>query len=186
VRARPDLTQAVVAHLGSGCSVTAVVEGRSRHTTMSLTPTGGMMSATRTGDLDPEIVLFLIEECGYDVPTLRDRLDRHSGLAGVSGGRSDIRDLLAVEGIDPDARLAVELFVQSATAAIATCALALDRFDALVFTGGVGENSPIIRERVLRRLERLVARPVDVVVVPADEQLVMDDEVRHLIGAPNG
>jgi acetate kinase len=183
LRARPGLDHAVVAHLGSGCSVTAVADGRSRYTTMSLTPTGGMMSATRSGDLDPEIVLYLVEQAGYDVPSLRQLLDRHSGLAGLSGGRSDIRDLLAAEGTDPDARLAVEIFVQATATAIATSALHLDRFEVLVFTGGVGEHSTTVRERVLDLLSRLVDRGIDVTVVHADEQVVIDDEVRRLLSA---
>lgn len=186
LRARPGLDHAVVAHLGSGCSVTAVEGGRSRYTTMSLTPTGGMMSATRSGDLDPEVVLYLIEQVGYDVPSLRELLDRQSGLAGVSGGRSDIRDLIAVEGTEPGARLALELFVRSTAAAITTAALALGRFDTLVFTGGVGEHSATTRERVLALVDRLIARAIEVVVVPADEQVVIDDEVRRLLSRQTG
>jgi acetate kinase len=186
LRAAPDLDNVVIAHLGSGCSVTAVAGGRSRHTTMSLTPTGGMVSATRSGDLDPEVVLYLIEEHGYDVPALRELLDRQSGLAGVGGGRGDLRELLAAEGADPEARLAVELFVRSTAAAVATCALTLDRFDTLVFTGGVGENSPVVRARVVDLLARLTDRTLDVRVVPADEQVVIDDEVRVALAGPNG
>jgi acetate kinase len=181
LRALPDLDHAVVAHLGSGCSVTAVEGGRSKYTTMSMTPTGGMMSATRSGDLDPEVVLYLIEEAGYDVASLRQLLDRRSGLAGVSGGAGDIRELLAAETTDPDARLAVEMFVRSTAAAIMTCALALDRFETVVFTGGVGENSALVRERVLVLLRRLLPHGVDVQVSAADEQVVIDDEVRRLL-----
>ena len=182
LRSQPDLDDVVIAHLGSGCSVTAVSGGRSRHTTMSLTPTGGMLSATRSGDLDPEIVLFLIEQEGYDVPALRELLDRHSGLAGIAGGRSDLRELLEAEPTDGAARLAVEAFVRATATAIAGCALALDRFDALVFTGGIGEHATSIRERVVDRLARLGAGSVEVRVVPADEQVVIDDEVRSLLG----
>jgi acetate kinase len=197
VRAVPDLGQAVVAHLGSGCSVTAVADGRSRHTTMSLTPTGGMMSATRSGDLDPEIVLFLIEECGYDVPTLRDRLDRHSGVAGLAGGTSDVRAVeLAARDGDPVAAVALDVFVQAAASSIAACALHLDRFETLVFTGGVGEHSEDIRSRICSLLltvrsdrtsgtegsAALQQSGVRVLVVPADEQIVMDDEARALLG----
>jgi acetate kinase len=199
LRARPDLGQAVVAHLGSGCSVTAVADGRSRHTTMSLTPTGGIMSATRAGDLDPEIVLYLIEECGYAVGDLREVLDRRSGLAGLSGGRHDVRDLLAAEADDDDedARLSLDVFVHQVASAVATCALTLDRFDTLVFTGGVGEHAAEIRRRVALALLHLrgttstddVPDPVAalgssgirVLVVPADEQAVMDDEARKLL-----
>ena len=96
LHARPDLGQAVIAHLGSGCSVTAVADGRSRHTTMSLTPTGGMVSATRTGDLDPEIVLYLIEEHGYSVERAARRCSTATAAWPASpDGRHDVRDLLA-------------------------------------------------------------------------------------------
>ncbi|MFL6099421.1 MAG: acetate/propionate family kinase [Actinomycetales bacterium] len=186
LRARPDLDNAVIAHLGSGCSVTAVSGGRSRHTTMSMTPTGGMVSATRSGDLDPEIVLYLIEDLGYDVPTLRELLDRHSGLAGVAAGRHDLRELLAAEADDENARLAVELFVRSTATAVVTCALVLDRFDTLVFTGGVGEHAAVVRERVMALLSRIGARPAETCVVAADEQIVIDSEVRRLLTGPNG
>lgn len=186
LRAAPELDNVVVAHLGSGCSVTAVAGGVSRHTTMSLTPTGGMPSATRSGDLDPEIVLYLIEECGYDVPALRELLDRESGLAGLAEGRGDLRDLLAAEAGDPDAGLAVDVFVHATAAAIVACALALDRFDALVFTGGVGEHADPVRERVLGRMKRIGVSPNDVRVIAADEQVVIDDEVRALLAPPNG
>jgi acetate kinase len=197
LRARPDLDQAVVAHLGSGCSVTAVADGRSRHTTMSLTPTGGIMSATRAGDLDPEIVLYLIEECGYAVGDLRQLLDRRSGLAGLAGGRHDVRDLLAAEADDGDARLSLDVFVHQVASAAAACALTLDRFDTLVFTGGIGEHAAEIRSRVTLALLRLrgttsaddvpdpvaalTSSGVRVLVVPADEQAVMDDEARKLL-----
>lgn len=203
LRAVPDLGPAVVAHLGSGCSVTAVADGRSQHTTMSLTPTGGMVSASRTGDLDPEVVLYLLEQGGYSVGDLRTLLDRRSGLAGLAGGRSDIRVLMAAT--DPEAVLAVDVFVRSAASAIATCALALDRFETLVFTGGIGEHSAQVRDRVCALLLRLrgaiggagsgvgsvvpeggaeaalTASGVRVLVVPADEQAVLDDETRALL-----
>jgi acetate kinase len=181
LRALPGLDHALVAHLGSGCSVTAVEGGRSRYTTMSMTPTGGMMSATRSGDLDPEVVLYLIEEAGYDVTSLRELLDRRSGLAGLSGGSSDMRELLGAETTDADARLAVELFVRSTAAAVMTCALALDRLETVVFTGGVGEHAAVVRERVLALLQHVLPRGVEVRVAAADEQVVIDDEVRRLL-----
>jgi acetate kinase len=197
LRARPDLSQLVVAHLGSGCSVTAVADGRSRHTTMSLTPTGGMMSATRSGDLDPEILLYLVEEAGLSVERLRDLLDRHSGLAGLADGRHDIRDLLSAT--DAAAALALDVFVHQAAGAVASCAMTLDRFDTLVFTGGVGEHSDVVRQRICELLLRLrpstagppaagadpiaglPASGVQVLVVPADEEAVLDDEARALV-----
>ena len=191
----PDLGGAVIAHLGSGCSVSAVQDGRPRHTTMSLTPTGGMVSATRTGDLDPEIVLYLIEEHGYSIERLRTLLDHSSGVAGITGGRHDMRDL----GHGSDAELAVDVFVTSAAMAIAGCAVTLDRWDALVFTGGIGENDGGLRQQICRAL--LVVRGVlpatdpamalsetgvAVHVVAADEAAVMDRSARRLTNAAGG
>lgn len=100
VDATHNLGRAVIAHLGSGCSVTAVHDGHSVHTSMSLTPTGGVMSATRSGDLDPEIPLLLLDQPDATAGTVRDLLDRHSGLAGIAHGLHDIRDLLAVRDHD--------------------------------------------------------------------------------------
>jgi acetate kinase len=191
----PELDQAVIAHLGSGCSVTAVAGGRPRHTTMSLTPTGGMVSGTRTGDLDPEIVLYLIEQHGYRVDQLRDAFDQRSGLAGIAGGRHDLRDLLGAG--DPAAELALDIFVNSAAMAIASCATTLDHWQALVFTGGVGEHAEPVRERICARLlairgtgptadpdgsvERLRATGLRVLAVAADEEAVLDRLARQLL-----
>lgn len=174
---RPDIGNAVVAHLGSGCSVTAIAaDGHPRHTTMSLTPTSGMVSATRTGDLDPEVTLYLIQQHGYTADGLRGLYDHRSGLAGIAGGRRDVRDLLSAD--DHDAELAIEMFVYSAAMAIASCAVALDGWDTLVFTGGIGEHSADIRDRICARL-RLAG--VAITVVAADEERVMDVQVRELV-----
>jgi acetate kinase len=179
LHARPDLDQAVIAHLGSGCSVTAVANGRPRHTTMSLTPTAGMVSGTRSGDLDPEIVLYLLEEIGYSVERLRNILDRESGLAGLAGNRHDVRDLLSARTSgDDEADLALEIFVSSAAMAIASCSTVLDRWTALVFTGGVGEHAQPIRDEICARLR---LNGVEVAVVTADEESVLDRLARELL-----
>lgn len=172
-----DLGRAVVAHLGSGCSVTAVDGGRSLHTSMSFSPTGGTVSATRAGDLDPEVLLFLIEQ-GWSVPELRTLVDRRSGLAGVSGGTSDVRDLLDHRGDDPAADLALRMFVRSVAQSVAAAAAVLDGWDTLVFTGGVGEHSAEIRDAVLTRLAHLGEPRVE--VVATDEEAVMDRLARTL------
>ncbi len=180
--ARPDLTDLVVAHLGSGCSVTAVGGDRlPRHTSMAFSPDSGMMSATRTGDLDPEILLYLIERHGHSPADLREEVNRRSGLAGVSGGVRDMRDLLASQA--PDSRLAVEMFVSSAAMAVAAAATTLDQWSHLVFTGGVGEHSAEIRDRIRARL-RLGG--VQDHVVHVDEERVMDREARLLTGPGSG
>lgn len=177
--ARPNLTNAVIAHLGSGCSVTAIGQDRlPQHTTMSFTPIGGMMSATRPGDIDPEVLLYLMEHHGYTTQQLRDEVEDRAGLIGVSDGRRDIRDLEAAG--DHDAGLALEMFVTSASMAIAACATTLDRWDHLVFTGGIGEHATSVRDRIVHRL-RLGDTAVD--VVPADEERVMDQETRRVLTA---
>jgi acetate kinase len=195
LHAKPDLGGAVIAHLGSGCSVTAVADGLPRHTSMSFTPTSGTVSTTRSGDLDPEIVLFLIEEHGFSVERLRGLLDRSSGVAGIAGGRRDLRDLLASD--DADAALAFDVFVTDIAMTIAACATTLDDWDSLVFTGGIGENSDIVRDRILDRLITLRAGPsgdpdrarafaatgVRVLVVPADEEGVLDRLSRAFVSA---
>jgi acetate kinase len=174
---RPDIGDAVIAHLGSGCSVTAVgADGKPRHNTMSFTPTAGMMSATRTGDLDPEIALYLIDQHGYTADRLRDLFNRDSGLAGVADGRRDLRDLES--STDDDAALALDMFVQSAAMAIAACATTLDNWQTLVFTGGIGEHAASVRERICARLR---CNDVEIAVVAADEERVMDRLTRALI-----
>lgn len=196
--AHPDLGNVVVAHLGSGCSVTAVQDGRPRHTSMSMTPTSGMVSATRAGDLDPEIALYLIQQHGYDPDRLRTLLDRSSGLAGIAGGRHDIRDLL--DAPDEPAKLAVEIFFASAAMTIAGCASRLSSWQSLVFTGGIGANSPEVRNGICERLLAVRgSRPSDpagsdgvsslratglrVLAVPADEESVLDRLSRQLLGS---
>jgi acetate kinase len=155
IDAVPDLGGAVIAHLGSGCSVTAVRNGRSVHTSMSLTPTGGVMSATRSGDLDPAIPLLLLDRPDATTDTVRDLLDQDSGLAGIAHGLHDVRDLLAARHHDPAADLALKVFTRNVAMAVAAAATALPRWDSLVFTGGIGEHSPAVCGEICRRLTSL-------------------------------
>ena len=145
---------------------------------MSFSPDSGMISATRAGDLDPEILLYLIEHHGHSPADLREEVNRRSGLIGISGGLRDLRDLM--DSGSEDAHLAVEMFVASAAMAVAAAATTLERWDSLVFTGGVGEHVEEIRTRVCDRLR--LADAVEVDVVPADEERVMDGQARRLVG----
>jgi len=210
VDAAPDLGDAVVAHLGSGCSVTAVSDGRSVHTSMSLTPTSGVMSATRSGDLDPEIPLLLLDQPEATADTVRDLLDRHSGLAGIAHGLHDVRDLVAARDHDLAADLALRVFTRDVAMGVAAAAVALPRWDTLVFTGGIGEHAPAVYGQICHRLVSLrpphdatglsipaaIADPPDdaaagvrelsatglrVLIVPADEAAAMDRETRALL-----
>jgi acetate kinase len=135
--AAPD--RLVIAHLGYGASVTAVKAGRSIDTSMGLTPSGGVMMATRAGDLDPGLLIYLIRAQKPDMARLEALIDRESGMAGVSRLSGDMRRLRAA-GHSPDARLAIRMFAYSVRKQIAAMAAALEGLDLLVFTGGIGEH----------------------------------------------
>jgi acetate kinase len=149
-----DDLRIVVAHLGGGCSVTAVDGGRSVDTSMGLTPMEGLMMATRAGSIDPGIVFRLLR-AGVASDDIERRLDRESGLLGV-GGTADMRRLLeSAKGGDQRAGLAIDLFVRRATAGIAAAATALSGIDALVFSGGIGEHAATVRARICAGLALL-------------------------------
>ncbi len=128
----------VIAHLGNGASVTAVRDGRSIDTSMGLTPSGGVMMATRTGDLDPGVLLYLLRETGLDGTALATLVDHASGMAGVSGLSGDMRVLRAAATDDAD--LAIRMFERSVCKQVAAMTTALGGADMLVLTGGIGEN----------------------------------------------
>jgi acetate kinase len=144
----------VVAHLGSGCSVTAVPHGRSVATSMGLTPLEGVMMGTRAGSIDPGILLAVLRDGRRTVDALADDLGRRAGLLGVSGRSADLRvvERAAEEDGDPRARLAIAMFVDRAAAGIAAAATALPSVDGLVFTGGIGEHAGAVRSRIVERL----------------------------------
>jgi acetate kinase len=146
----------VVAHLGSGCSVTAVLDGRSVDTSMGMTPLEGPMMGTRAGSLDPGILLRLLDEGRVQLGGLNDALQHGSGLLGVSGVSADLREVqrAAADG-QPQAVLALEMFVRRAAAAIGAAATMLPRVDGLVFTGGIGEHAAEVRNEVSLRCRTL-------------------------------
>jgi acetate kinase len=149
---RAEALQLVVAHLGSGCSATAVANGRSVDTTMGMTPLEGLMMGTRSGSIDPGVLLHVLRSGGMSVDDVDDAITHRAGLVAIAG-TSDVRVLekSASDG-DPRAVLALEMFVLRASGWIAAMATALGRLDGLVFTGGIGEHSNAIRERICRRL----------------------------------
>ena len=146
----------VVAHLGSGCSVTAVLDGRSVATSMGLTPLEGLMMGTRSGSIDPGILLYMLRTRRAGWRELEEALDHHSGLTGVYGRAAGMREIEAAARTgNKRAKLAIDMFTGRTAAAIAAAATTLPRLDALVFTGGIGEHSTLIREAVVRRLAPL-------------------------------
>ncbi|MBX8464281.1 acetate kinase [Deinococcus sp. RIT780] len=148
----------VTAHLGNGCSVCAVAGGRSVDTSMGLTPLEGLVMGTRSGDVDPGLHDFIARQAGLSLSEVTAALNRESGLLGLSGLSNDMRELeeAAARG-HAGARLAVEAFVYRLAKQMAGMAVALGRVDALVFTGGIGENSAAVRGAVLARLGLLGA-----------------------------
>ncbi len=138
----------ILAHLGNGASLAAVREGRSVDTSMGFTPTAGLVMSTRTGDLDPGLVYYLARTDRLSASRFQRMVNHESGLLGVSGTSSDVRDLLAREGRDARAAEAVALFCYQAKKWIGAFAAALGGLDALVFSAGIGENAPDIRRRI--------------------------------------
>jgi acetate kinase len=191
------LGRAVIAHLGSGASLAAVIDGRPVHTTMGATPTGGTVMATRPGDIDPGVLVYLGEQ-GMDPSSLRRLVEHESGLAGISGGSGDMRALLEARAVDPAARLAVEIFCRSAAMHAAACTAVLGGLDSLVFTGGIGEHAPAVRAEISGRLAHLGVRldperneqgdatisaetsAVRVHVIASDEESVIAHEACHV------
>jgi acetate kinase len=142
----------VVAHLGGGCSVTAVDQGRSVATSMGLTPLEGLMMGTRAGSIDPGAIIHVLRR-GVSFDDVAADLEHRSGLLGVSGRTADMRQLLELEAAgDTRAHLAIDMFVRRAAAGVGAAATALPALDAVVFTGGIGENSAPIRSRIAERL----------------------------------
>jgi acetate kinase len=130
----------VIAHLGNGASVTAVKDGKSIDTSMGLTPTGGVIMGTRSGDLDPGVLVYLMREKKFDAAMLEELVDHRSGLLGISGAGSDMRRLHETALSNADARLAIAMFCYSVRKQVAAMVAALGGLDLLVFTGGIGEN----------------------------------------------
>jgi acetate kinase len=130
----------VIAHLGNGASVTAVKGGKSIDTSMGLTPTGGVIMGTRSGDLDPGVLVYLMREKKFDAAMLEELVDRRSGLLGISGVGSDMRRLRKAASSNAGARFAIQMFCYSVRKQVAAMIAALDGVDLVVFTGGIGEN----------------------------------------------
>jgi acetate kinase len=147
----------IVAHLGNGASMAAIRNRGPMDTTMGMTPCGGLMMGTRSGDLDPGAVLYLVKE-RLTLSAAKDVLNEQAGLLGVSGISSDMQELLAKETDDPRAAEAIALFCYQARKFLGSLAAVLSGLDTLVFTGGIGENAPSIRSRICEGMEFLGIR----------------------------
>jgi acetate kinase len=193
-----------IAHLGNGASIAAVERGSCVDTSMGMTPLEGLVMGTRSGDVDPGVLLFLMRELGLAASEVDDVLNKQSGVLGVSGVSKDLRDVrsLAQAG-DDRCRLALELYTYRVKKYVGAFAAAMGGLDALVFTAGVGENDPEIRAQVCeglsflgvdldsalnaqtRGIERVISAAdagVRVLVVPTDEERVIAEETVAVIG----
>ena len=196
---RAAVSRLVVCHLGGGCSVTAVRDRRSVDTSMGFSPLDGVPMATRSGTLDPQILLYLLRTGRLAVDDLERALEHESGLLGLSGVSARVDELERSD--EPSAALALDVFTHRVAAAVAAMTTSLGGLDALVFTGGVGENSSLVRARVCERLAHLgveldaeanasvspdaeiatAGSPVRVLVVVAREDVVAARAARRLL-----
>jgi acetate kinase len=170
----------IVAHLGNGASMAAVHHGVGVDTTMGLTPTGGLVMGTRTGDLDPGVLLYLLESRGLDAAALSRLVNKQAGLLGVSGSSADMQDLLEREDVDPRAAEAVALFCYQARKFLGALVAALGGLETLIFTAGIGQHSAAIRARICAGLEYLGVQ-VDATRNAAHGSIISSDASRVVV-----
>jgi len=194
----------ITVHLGNGCSMAAVREGKSDDTSMGLTPLEGLVMGTRTGDFDPAILFYLADH-GYDIDSLNKLCNKQSGLLGLSGESNDMRTLgdLAAQS-NERAQLAIDVFCYRIKKYVGTYMAVLNRVDAIVFTGGIGENGAAVRASICGELDQLgitidadrneatvgrkegsISKPgmkTDVLVIPTDEEAAIAADTFELVG----
>jgi acetate kinase len=194
----------IVAHLGNGASMVALRDGASVDTSMGLTPAGGFVMGTRSGDLDPGVMLYLLRGRGASVAEVAEAVNVSGGLLGISGTSQDMRDLLARSAADPRAAEAVAIFCYQVKKFLGAYVAALGGLDTLAFTGGIGENASAIRERICESLECLGIRldherndasaavisaddaPVTVRIVKTNEELMIVRHTRRVLTSMTG
>jgi acetate kinase len=192
-------SRVIIAHLGNGASMAAVRAGISVETTMGFSPAGGLVMGTRSGDLDPGVLIYLLEQ-GMTPKALDELVNKQAGLLGVSGTTEDMSELLESEATDPRAAEAIELFCYQARKFLGALTAVLGGLDTLVFTGGIGEHAASVRARICEGLEFLGIRlderrnvssepvisrdgsPTTVRVIKTDEDLMIARHTRQVIG----
>ena len=195
----------ITCHLGNGASITAIKNGKCINTSMGLTPLGGIMMGTRSGDIDPTIVFYMMEKLGCTPEEMDDYLNKKSGMLGVSGISSDARDIqAAVNEGNERAILTTDLYRNRVVNVVGGYYMELGHVDAIAFTAGLGENDVFMRERVLKHLEEgmglsidydlnaqihgkecLISKPdskIAVWIVPTNEELMIARDTVRLLG----
>lgn len=199
----------IIFHLGNGCSVCAIREGQSIDTSMGMTPTEGLVMGTRAGDLDPSVIEMLGTKEGLSYHEVQSLLNRESGLLGISGITSDMRDLVAEveEHQDRRAQLAIDIFSYRARKYLGSYIAAIGPVKAVIFSGGIGENSSLIREKIVGALDHMglqldpeanrnldkvkdkfgkvskAESPIEIFVIPTDEEIMIARDTQRLIQA---
>lgn len=172
----------ITVHLGNGCSITAVKRGRSVDTSMGFTPLEGLVMGTRSGDIDPAIATFLMRKERLSCREVDSILNKKSGLLGISGVSNDMRDILrAVKRGNRRARLALDIFIYRIKKYIGAYAAVMDGADAVVFTGGIGENMPAIKNEIKNSLKNLLGRKTRFLTIPTNEELLIAHDTYKLI-----
>lgn len=201
----PKHTKMITCHIGNGGSITAVLNGKSIDTSMGLTPVEGLMMGTRVGDVDPGALTFIMDKEHLDTNQLSTLINKKSGVLGISGISSDMRDIdAAIASGDQRAKLALDMYIYRIIKYIGAYAAVLDGVDVIVFTGGVGENQQSLRKRVCDHLsylgvkidadinaasrgeEKLISASdsrVKVVVIPTDEELMIAQDTEAIVNA---
>jgi len=168
-------------HLGNGCSITAIKNGKSIDTSMGFTPLEGLIMGTRCGDIDPAVVLFLMEKENLSIKEIDNLLNKKSGLLGISGISNDMRIIKKEAKRNRRARLSLEMFIYRIKKYIGAYMLILKRVDAICFTAGIGENNPDIIERIKKDIYDFLKRKIKVLVIPTDEELMIATLTYNLV-----
>jgi len=173
----------ITCHLGNGCSITAIEHGKSVDTSMGFTPLEGLVMGTRTGDMDPAIVFYLMKKENLDVDQIGDLLNKKSGLLGLSGISNDVRDLLREkEAGNERASIAFEVFFYRIKKYIGSYIAAMNGVDAIVLTAGIGENNAWIKERICSEMSSLIKGcDTKVLVVPTNEELMIAEDTFEIV-----
>jgi acetate kinase len=168
----------VTCHLGNGCSITAVENGNAIDTSMGFTPLEGLIMGTRSGDIDPAIIPYIMKKEGMNIGEMLEILNKKSGLLGVSGISNDMREIIKSSGSDKMAKLALDMFIYRIKKYIGAYAGILKKTDAVVFTGGIGENQPGLMRKICRGV---IPGKIRTLIIPTDEELMIARDTYALV-----
>jgi len=160
----------ITCHLGNGCSITAVKNGKAIDTSMGFTPLEGLVMGTRSGDMDPAIIPYIMEKENIDVSAAMDMLNKKSGLLGISGLSNDMRELIKKRESDKKAKLALDIFIYRIKKYIGSYTGVMSGCDAVIFTGGIGENNPSLIEEIC---SGVISGDTRKIIIPTDEELMI-------------